>query len=349
MATLESLQEILDFVLNHRRSQERTQHLQLLVSTVSKTFIPQVFDDRLFSLAQLVSREIKAESSDVFLLLKLHQIVSISLFTDAEEFVKQTLPELQWLALRNPSGPWSYSAFQCIAVGLAYAIEDEDVNINVLQWVSKFPPLINFPNDGPILVFSSLAITVPESCVYAIEPLCRDLHRYNVNLQFAASTFIGILAEHLISQHRSELIPLICVESINEMLADPNRRIPKEDRLTKKRHLMSVLETIQSHSSPSESIVVEGSSLNLTSWSQLFTYLLLKNVYEGTTHHHLAFNDVLRDAFGLPPRSISLAEKLDVAEVSKKTKVAQRKEVVKEKKTQRRKDRSKKVHDEDFD
>ncbi|KAL0215684.1 hypothetical protein P9112_007868 [Eukaryota sp. TZLM1-RC] len=297
---IENLQSELDFILTARRSAQRTNRLSGIVSKLSTSNCSEALLGRTFSLSQLARREFKKCSSDTTPLLRLFQLTCATLLTDAEEFATNCYSEVQDLALKKEES-YNNLAFQALAAAVTFSIVNENVIEDIFQWASRNCVSDSYSHDGPQVLLSALAVTVPERVSPLFPSFCSLVFSSTVEKQTSTATLLAVLGEHYITTHRREKIPKQCTENLNEILQQSHRRVQKDDRVSRKRHLSAVLATLEHGESPSETVIIDRDTLVLSSWKQLFVYSLVKSVLESGTLHMMTYNHNLREAFGLPP------------------------------------------------
>ncbi|KAL0241757.1 hypothetical protein GEMRC1_006992 [Eukaryota sp. GEM-RC1] len=243
---IEALQSEIDIVLTQRRSATRTAVIHSITTKLTSSYLAEALIDRTFSLSQLCKREFKKRTVDTEPLLRLCQAVCITLFTDAEEFVVNCIDDIK--ALTEEQSPhFHYNAFQALATAISFVVVDDQVIEDTLVWCQRvcISQGMSYNNNGPLLVLSALAITVPARCIPFFPQLCGFLDHPEVAVQNSASTVIAILAEYLTRVSRRHDIPSQCVVKLQEVLEQSHRRVAKDDRLDRKRHITAVLDTIE--------------------------------------------------------------------------------------------------------
>ncbi|XP_068188091.1 interferon-related developmental regulator 2 isoform X2 [Antennarius striatus] len=325
--TEDKLKQCMEYVMD-KSAKTRLAGLESLRQAFSSRLLYEFLTERRLTLSDSLERSIKKGGGEeqslaatVFALL----CIQLGGGDEAEEGFKMLRPILTAILIDNSA---SIAARQSCARALAMccyvsaAEEGEDLikSLTLLEsiFMSSYPNREgNLPTPKPGMPGLHCAALQAWSLLVTLCPASRltvllDLHlpklqaclqSSDVNYRIAVGETIALLVElgrDLDQQFEVEDNESLC-RCLKSLATDGNKHRAKNDRRKQRSIFREVLHYIESDDFTEEKIRFGVESVYIDSWMRRRMYDSFKEIMESGVRHHLQFNPLLRDIFGLGP------------------------------------------------
>ncbi|XP_061592592.1 interferon-related developmental regulator 2 isoform X2 [Cololabis saira] len=323
--TEDKLKQCIDNLMD-KSAKTRLAALESLRQAFSSRLLYEFLTERRLTVSDCLERSLKkgsgeeqAAAATVFTLL----CIQLGGGDEAEEGFKMLLPILTTILIDNSA---SIAARQSCARALGMccyvstAEEGEDLNKTLALLESIFTS--SYPNregtlptakpGGPGLhgaalhAWSLLVTLCPASRItvlldHHLPKLQACLQSSDVNYRIAVGETIALLVElgrEIDEEFEVEDSDGLC-ESLKGLATDGNKHRAKNDRRKQRSIFREVLHYIENEDFTDEKIRFGVESVYIDSWVRRRIYDAFKEILESGVRHHLQFNQLLRDIFGL--------------------------------------------------